>query len=167
MGYGLPQAIGAAIASSRRTISIIGDGSLQHNIQELETLRRLDLPVKLFILNNNGYASIRNTHNTHFDGRLVCCDPSSGLTLPSTTAIAKAYGIPAFKLSHTYDTSRVIKKMFEHEGPAICEVLVDPSLQTQPRITSTIHQDGSITSNPFDDLQPLLPREEYDNLVNL
>jgi len=161
MGFGLPASIGACIASGRkRTISIIGDGGLQHNIQELETLSRLQLPIKIFILNNNGYASIRNMQKNHFKGHLVGCDPSSGLTLPDTCKIASAYGLKSFRISNQKRLKEKIKKILEIPGPVICDLMIDPDLPTAPRLTSEVKPDGSIVSKPLEDLWPFLDREE-------
>ncbi len=162
MGFGLPASIGACLASGKkRTVTIIGDGGLQLNIQELETLARLKLPIKIFILNNNGYASIRNTQKNHFKGHLVCCDPSSGLTFPDTSKIASAYKIKYRKLSNHQAIKQKIQKILETEGPIICEVMVEPDLATAPRLSSEVLADGSIVSKPLEDLWPFLDREEF------
>ncbi|MDD5155311.1 MAG: thiamine pyrophosphate-dependent enzyme, partial [Candidatus Omnitrophica bacterium] len=163
MGFGLPESIGACLASGRRrTVSIIGDGGLQHNIQELETVRRLKLPIKLFILNNNGYASIRNTQRGYFKGHYVCCDPSSGLTLPDTRKIAAAYGIKSIGISNHKGIREKVRQVLEGAGPVICEVMSDPFLQTAPRLSSQVLADGSIISKPMEDLWPFLSREELE-----
>jgi acetolactate synthase-1/2/3 large subunit len=162
MGFGLPASIGACLASGKkRTVSIIGDGGLQHNIQELETVSRLKLPLKLFILNNNGYASIRNTQKSHFKGHYVCCDPASGLTLPNISEIAKAYGIKNMKIENHKNLNMLIKKALSTTGPVICEVMADPFLQTAPRLSSQVLPDGSIVSRPVEDLWPFLDRQEF------
>lgn len=161
MGFGLPASIGAAIASRKKTITIIGDGGLQHNIQELQTVKRLGLPLKIIVLNNNGYGSIKQMQNRHFKGRLVGCDPSSGLTLPNLNKVALAYGI---KYSAIYDNKNLksgIIKMLAGKGPAICEVFVDPLQETMPRISSRVMPDGKIISLPMEDLYPFLDREEF------
>lgn len=164
MGYGLPQSIGVCVASGRRrTVCIVGDGGLQHNIQELETLRRLGLPIKLFVLNNNGYASIRNTHTRFFDGRLVCCDPSSGLTLPDTRQISISYGINTERIMDQSNLIRDITEVLATEGPSVCEVLIDPDLQTAPRLFSVARSDGTMESRPLEDLWPFLDREEFES----
>lgn len=160
MGFGLPHSIGVCLASGgNQTICIDGDGGLQHNIQELETLKRLALPVKLFVLNNNGYASIRSTHKRFFDGRLVCCDPSSGLTLPDTCKVASAYGLKAVRITDQKNLRKDVAKVLEAKGPVVCELLIDPDLQTAPRISSIVKSDGSIVSSPLEDLWPFLERE--------
>ena len=162
MGFGLPASMGACLASGKkRTTCLIGDGGLQHNIQELETLKRLNIPVKLFVLNNNGYASIRNTHNRLFDGRLVCCDPSSGLTLPDTCRVASAYGLPAVRISGQKNLKEDIRRILEMAGPVVCEVVIEPGLQTAPKASSIVKPDGSIQSKPLEDLWPFLERDEF------
>ncbi|MCM8788184.1 MAG: thiamine pyrophosphate-binding protein, partial [Candidatus Omnitrophica bacterium] len=168
MGYGLPASIGACIASGRkRVISIIGDGGLQHNIQELETVARLQLPLKIFILNNNGYASIRNMQKGHFKGRLVGCDPSSGLTLPDTCKIAAAYGLRNTKINSHEEIREKVKKVLETEGPIICELMINPDMPTAPRLVSEVRPDGSIVSKPLEDLWPYLSRKELrENLLD-
>ncbi len=162
MGFGLPASIGACLASGKkRTVSIIGDGGLQHNIQELETLARLQLPIKTFILNNNGYASIKNMQKSHFKGHLVGCDPSSGLTLPDTCKIACAYGLKNSRILNHAGIKECIKEVLETKGPFICEVMVDPQLLTAPRLSSEVRADGSIISKPLEDLWPFLDRKEF------
>lgn len=167
MGFGLPQSIGACLASGgKRTICIVGDGGLQHNIQELETLKRLNIPVKLFVLNNNGYAAIRNTHKRFFDGRLVCCDPSSGLTLPDTCKIATAYGLKAVKIADQKNLKKDVRNILNMYGPVVCDVVVDPDLQMAPRLSSMASPDGTMVSKPLEDLWPFLDREEFkSNMV--
>lgn len=161
MGFGLPQSIGVCLASDRRTVSIVGDGGLQHNIQELETLKRLNLPVKLFVLNNNGYAAIRNTHKRFFEGRLVCCDPSSGLTIPDTFEVASAYGLKAARISDQKNLKEQVLNVLDMEGPVVCDVMTDPDLQTAPRLSSMARPDGSMVSKPLEDLWPFLEREDF------
>ena len=161
MGFGLPHSIGVCLASSRRTVCIIGDGGLQHNIQELETLKRLNIPVKLFVLNNNGYAAIRNTHRRFFDGRLVCCDPSSGLTLPDTCKIASAYGLKAARISNQKNLREEVSQVLNTDGPVVCDVMVDQDLQTAPKLSSMARPDGTMVSKPLEDLWPFLGREEF------
>lgn len=163
MGFGLAASMGGCIASGKRTTTLIGDGGFQLNIQELETIVRLKLPLKIFILNNNAYGSIRATQNKFFDGRLVCCDPSSGLTLPDTCKIAAAYGIRAVKIESHENIRDLVKDILDFQGPVICEVMVDPDLQTAPKLSSMVLSDGSIVSKPLEDLWPFLDREEFNS----
>jgi len=169
MGYGLPASMGACITSGKRTITLIGDGGLQHNIQELETIRRLQLSLKIFILNNNGYASIRNTQRSHFHGNYICCDPSSGLTLPDICAVAKAYKMPAMRIYNHDSIKEKVAEVLAAHGPIVCEVMVNPDLITQPRLSSEVKLDGSIVSKSLEDLWPFLDRDElkHEMLIGL
>ena len=161
MGFGLPAASGACIASGRRTVAIIGDGGLQHNIQAFETIRRLNLPLKVFVLNNNGYGSIRIMQKNHFKGNYVCCDPESGLTIPGISKVAAAYGIRTFKIKGQAGLMAGVKKVLGMKGPIVCEVMMDPWLETAPKLSSFVNPDGSIVSKPLEDLWPFLDREEF------
>ncbi|OQX86761.1 MAG: thiamine pyrophosphate-binding protein [Candidatus Omnitrophica bacterium 4484_70.2] len=162
MGFGIPASIGACLASGRkRTITIVGDGGLQHNIQELETVVRLKLPIKIFVLNNNGYASIRNMQKRHFSGYLVACVPSSGLTLPDLSKIAKAYGLNYIKIGDHLHIKERVREVLEKKGPSLAEVMVNPDLEIAPRLSSEVKPDGRIISKPLEDLWPFLDREEF------
>jgi acetolactate synthase-1/2/3 large subunit len=161
MGTGLPGSIGACLASGRRTICINGDGGFQLNIQELETVRRLNLPIKFFVLCNGGYASIMSAQRNHFEGRYVGSEPSSRLTLPDITKIAAAYGLPTATIGSHQELRARVREVLDHEGPIVCAVTVSPEQATAPRVTSTVQPDGSIVSKPMEDMWPLLSREEF------
>lgn len=167
MGFGIPASIGGCLASGRRrTITLEGDGSFQLNIQELETVVRLDLPIKYFVINNGGYASIRSSQRNHFNGRLVGCDSSSGLTLPDITKIATAYGIKSSRIIDHTNMRELIREVLQTPGPTICEVMTDPDRPIGPRVSSHIREDGSIVSRPLEDLWPFLDRHELvSNMV--
>jgi acetolactate synthase-1/2/3 large subunit len=161
MGFGLPASIGGCLASGRRrTISIDGDGGFQLNIQELETVARLDLPIKFFIINNDGYASIRASQNNHFHGNLVGSDPSSGLTLPDLMKIGTAYGISTERITENAGLKVGIRAVLDRPGPVLCEVMVAPDQAIGPRVSSALRPDGSIVSRPLEDLWPFLDRDE-------
>ena len=164
MGYAIPYAIGVSFASdkTRRVICIEGDGSLQHNIQELQLIKRYNLPLKLFIWNNGEYGSIRNTQNKFFNVRLVACDSSSGVTLPNISKIAIAYDIPVFKISNHDNIELQIKNILEYNGPIICEVMINPEQLTMPRVKNEVLEDGTIISKPLEDLWPFLDRKEFE-----
>ena len=131
MGAGLPYSIGAALATGRRVIHIEGDGGFQLNIQELETIRRLDLPVIMFIINNNGYHSIRQSQMKNF-GRLTGADDTSGLTLPSLEKIAAAYEINySSVVDFTYSVSSMVNNC---PKPYLIEVFINPDQQYRHRI---------------------------------
>jgi acetolactate synthase-1/2/3 large subunit len=164
MGTGLPGSIGACLASAgtRRTICVCGDGGFQLNIQDLETVRRLHLPIKFFILCNGSYASITNMQKSHFKGNLVGSDPSSGLTLPDVSKVASAYGVRSRSI---YDHSLIrqqVEAVLSMGGPVICDVHTSPNQKTQPRATSSLRPDGTIVSLPMEDMAPLLPRDEFN-----
>lgn len=162
MGFGIPAAIGGCIAGGgKRTISVDGDGGFQLNIQELETVARLNLPIKYFVLCNQGYASIRAMQRNHFSGRLVACDDTSGLTLPNLSKIAEAYGIKSYTIADHSDIRGDIRNVLSMPGPVICEVVTAPDQAIGPRCSSAVRADGSIVSKPLEDLYPFLDREEF------
>jgi acetolactate synthase I/II/III large subunit len=162
MGFGIPAAIGASIASSRRIITIDGDGGFQMNTQELEVIRRLNLSVKIFVLNNNGYGSIRNSQRNYFDSHFVASDPTSGLTLPSVTRIAEAYSIPSIRVDDDKMLAESINWALTNEGPTIVEVMVSPDQQTMPRTQSYQNEQGIMVTRPMEDLWPFLDRDEFE-----
>jgi len=164
MGFGIPAAIGGCIASNKQeTICIDGDGGFFMNIQELELVYRYQLPIKFFILNNNGYGSIRTTQNTHFGGNLVVSDSTSGLTLPSIELNAAAYKIPFIKIENQKNLKEDIKSVLNYPGPVICELTIDPDHKTFPKASVYKKEDGSFATRPMEDLAPFLEREEYLN----
>jgi acetolactate synthase-1/2/3 large subunit len=162
MGFGIPMAIGGCVASGgRRTVCIDGDGGFILNIQELEVVRRLNLPIKFFVLNNQGYASIQATQRNYFSGYYVASTRESGLTLPDYTKTAKAFGIPAFRLRNHNNIREKIRNILNLKGPVICEVMVSPEQMTMPRVSTKKMPDGSMVSSPMEDLWPFLNREEF------
>jgi acetolactate synthase-1/2/3 large subunit len=163
MGFGIAAAIGACLASGgRRTITVDGDGGFHMNTQELETVRRLDLPIKFFVLNNQGYGSIRATQRNHFDSRFVASDDSSGLTLPGTARLAEAFGITSWIVDDHDQLEKAIDEAFGHPGPALVEVILDRDQATSPRLTSRQLPDGTMMSSPLEDLWPFLDRDELE-----
>lgn len=161
MGFGLPASIGACIASGKkRTICVNGDGGFVMNIQELETVKRLNLPIKYFILNNDGYGSIKNMQNNHFNGFYVGSGRTSGVTLPDFERVAKSYGLEYFKISNQQNIISKVNEVLNSEGPVICEVMIDPSMQTQPRVSSKKLENGSMMSMPIENMWPFLSEDE-------
>jgi acetolactate synthase I/II/III large subunit len=167
MGFELPGSIGACLAHQRkRTICLAGDGGFQLNIQELETLRRLDLPVKIFIMNNNGYSSIRTMQETHFNGHYVGNDPSSGLTLPDIISVAQAYKIKAIRINDASELEMKIREALDFPGPVICDVMVIPGFKVSPKVVSQKKEDGTMVSKPLEDQWPFLdPGELESNMM--
>jgi acetolactate synthase-1/2/3 large subunit len=159
MGYDLPAAVGAAVArEGKRVICLAGDGSVQFNIQELQTIVHHQLPVKVFVLNNGGYLSIRQTQGNFF-GKLVGESPASGVSFPDMTKLACAYGIPAVRIESASDFP-LIEQMLNGPGPALCEVLLDPAQEFEPRLKSRQLADGTLVSPSLEDMYPFLDREE-------
>ncbi len=167
MGFGISAAIGGCIASGgKETICIDGDGGFVMNVQELETIRRLNLPIKIFVLNNNGYVSIRITQNTHFGGNLVASGDASGLTLPNLQKNAGTYGIPYYKIENHNEIHSHIKNVIETDGPILCEVMLPPTHFTAPKASVFKKEDGSFSTRPMEDLFPFLDREEFnENMI--
>jgi len=165
MGYDLPAAIGAAVArQGKRVICLAGDGSLQLNIQELQTLAENKLPVKLFVLNNNGYLSIRASQKGFF-GSTVGESPASGVSFPNFEALAKAHRLTFTRLD-MQDFTSPLQKTLDMPGPVLCEVMLDPDQGFEPRQSSRQLPDGRIVSAPLEDMYPFLEREELlDNLL--
>jgi acetolactate synthase-1/2/3 large subunit len=161
MGYGLPASIGACLASGRkRTILVNGDGGFQLNIQELQTIRRLQLPIKLFVLNNAGYSSIRTSQERYF-GRLTGADARSGVTLPALERIAVAYEIPFARLDQQHGLAEQVSHVLNREGPVLCEVMTPDDEPRAPSLASMRREDGSMISKPLEDLWPFLDRDEF------
>lgn len=163
MGYGFPAAIGCAVAEKgRRIICLDGDGSFQMNLQELQTVVYNKLNMKIFILNNNGYHSIRQTQTNLFEPPLVGVCDGNGLSFPSMEKIAYAYDIPYEKIDTLADISIKVSSILKIEGPVLCEVILDPAQNFEPKLSSRVLPDGKIVSPEIDDMFPFLSREEYE-----
>ncbi len=162
MGYDLPAAIGAAVAlNGKPVICIAGDGSIQMNIQELQTVVHYKLPIKIFILNNNGYHSIRQTQNNFFGAPLVGCEPDCGVSFPDSQKIAYAYGISFLRCSNHAELVTIITQALNNEGALICEVMVTTEQVFSPRTSSKKSPDGTMLSPPLEDMFPFLPPDEF------
>lgn len=162
MGYGLPAAIGACIANSlKEVVCLTGDGSIQMNIQELQTMVTNKLPIKIFLINNEGYHSIRQTQTNYFNKNFVGIGPEShDLSFPEFKKIAKAYGIKYCSLNNSANLEEDIKKVLHKKAPYICEVFVDKVTFFTPKPSSKKLPDGTMVSAPLEDLAPFLSREE-------
>lgn len=160
MGYDLPAAIGAAFAASEgaQVICLAGDGSLQMNVQELQTLVQYGCAVKVLVLNNEGYLSIRTSQGNFFK-RLIGEGPANGVSFPDYCKLATAYGLPATRLD-TPDFAAGLRKFLALPGPAVCDVILDANQQFEPRMSSRQLEDGRIVTPPLEDMFPFLPREE-------
>lgn len=166
MGFGLPGAIGACFGNDlKKTICISGDGGLQMNIQELQTLAHYKLPIILFVLNNKGYLTIKLMQQNHF-GKYVGSDPSSGVSLPDIVKVSRAFGIEATKISNQKELNEKIDSVLSKPGPFVCEIVMPEDQPLIPRVSSVKRPDGSIVSRPLEDLYPFLDRKEFlENMI--
>ena len=170
MGYGIPASIGVCLGSGgKKTICVDGDGGLQLNIQELATIAHLQLPIKLFVLNNQGYASIRATQKNYFGGANIGCDSSTGVSIPDYRKVARAYGLKTAVIEGQgtdpsdvrTDLRAAVRKVLRSRGPVVCDVHIIPDEIRAPRVTSIQRPDGSFLSKPLEDLWPFLDRDEF------
>ena len=165
MGYGFPAALGCAVArGDKRTICVDGDGSFQMNIQEMQTVIYNKLPLKTFIINNNGYHSIRQTQSAKFNPPLVGVCDGNGLSFPDLSKLTPAYGMRYVKIDNADDIEAKVAEVLQGDDPVLCEVVVDENQNFEPKLSSKVLPDGKIVSPPIDDMFPFLPREEFDAL---
>jgi acetolactate synthase-1/2/3 large subunit len=167
MGYDLPAAIGAAYAKpGQRIVCLAGDGSLMMNLQELQTVIGQRLPVKVFVLNNGGYHSIRQTQRAFFEGRLVGCGPESGVAFPDFGKLAAAFGVTYRNCANQSQLEESVRETLSADGPALCEVMLDKEQPFAPRASSRCLPDGRLVTAPLEDMAPFLSRSELaDNML--
>jgi acetolactate synthase-1/2/3 large subunit len=162
MGYCLPAAIGACFSSGKRPIVLItGDGSIQMNIQELQTISFHKLPIKIFVLNNRGYHAIRMTQSTYFEGRHIGSGPEYGVGVANIGKIAEAFGLPSTRIDNESVLPGRIQEILSRPGPVVCEVPMDPNQTLNPKLSSVVTPDGKMVSKPLEDLYPFLDREKF------
>ena len=167
LGFAIPAAIGASIARSKgEAIAVTGDGSFNINIQELQTIVHNELPVKLFILNNDGYLSNRTAQKRYFDGRYIGSDADSGVSMPDIRKIADAYGIKYFHIEKVVDLEETTRSTLAYSGPAICEIVCPKWQDIAPTLGGRKTPEGKITARPAEDMAPFLDREEFfENMI--
>ena len=168
MGYDLPAAIGASVAEPvQDIICITGDGSIQMNIQELQTIIHHKYPIKIFVINNNGYHSIRQTQRNFFNEPLIGIgEESKDLSFPELCKIAKAYGYPYYAIRNNKMLKNKIDKVLAKSGPVICEVFVSSNQNFEPKSATKRLENGTLVSPPLEDLAPFLSREELkENMI--
>lgn len=165
MGFSLPAAIGVAAAKSRKVIAISGDGSVQMNLQELQTLKHYQLPVKLCVLNNDGYLSIRATQRKFFNGRFIGTDKTCGVSFPSLRKIAAAYGIRYVKIATSDILREKIHEVLHGNDPVVCEIMCMRDEAVVPSISSVKLPTGQMKSMPPEDMYPFLPWDEFKSLM--
>ena len=168
MGYDLPAAIGACFAQGKKdTICLSGDGSIQMNLQELQTIVFHKLPIKIFIVNNQGYHSMRQTENNLFPEftKIGVGPESHDLSFPCMDKISAAYGIPYLSIHTNSEMGDVLQKALATEGYCICEIFVDTEQNFEPKSATKRLPDGRLVSPPLEDLAPFLPREELESIM--
>lgn len=156
MGFGLPASIGVALASKSRVVSVDGDGGFLMNIQELVTVAHRNLPLLIFVLNNNGYGSIKSTQKVHFAGRLFGTDPSSGLGLPDWSNLIRGNELNFTKVDNVTSLVNLLSQLSEIELPCVVEVIVDKNQVTEPRVATRKGLTGRLTSDDMKDMTPAL-----------
>ena len=162
MGYDLPAAIGACFAAKGRdVVCLAGDGSLQMNIQELQAVAHHHLPIKIFVLSNNGYISIRLSQEANFSGHLVGCDNSCGVSFPDITKIASAYGLASVVIDSHDQLDEKIAQVLATPGPVVCDIRLQHDHSFEPKTSSEKKPDGRMVSKPLEDMFPFLDREEF------
>ena len=162
MGYAIPMAIAVSIANpGREVIAVDGDGGFMFNIQELETIHRLNLPIKFFVLNNDGYSSIRASQTAYFQKPTIGADRNTGLTIPNLSDVGQAFKLSTHIIKDQTDLRSEVRKVLDTPGPVLCDVNVFPDEVRAPRLQSYQKPDGSFVSKPLEDLFPFLSREEF------
>jgi acetolactate synthase-1/2/3 large subunit len=167
MGYDLPASIGACKASGNKpVICLAGDGSIMMNLQELQTIAGNNLPIKIFLLNNNGYVSIFQTHRNLFQGVEVGAGPKSGVSFPHFEPLMKAFGFAYTQCKRHGQLKDAIRETLSIEGPVVCEVSLDENVAFAPKLASKQLPDGRMISPPLEDLSPFLPRDQFrDSMI--
>lgn len=168
MGYDLPAALGAFYATgAKRIICLAGDGSAMMNLQELQTIAGANMPIKLFILNNDGYHSIRQAQQNYFPDNIVGCGPDSGISFPDYQRLAYGFGIAASKVDSHSALHEAIRAALVGDGPHLCEVMLDKRQAFSPKISSRRLEDGTMVSAPMEDMAPFLPRDELAEALTM
>lgn len=165
MGYDLPAAIGACLANGkRRTVCLAGDGSIMMNLQELQTIKHYQLPIKLFILNNDGYISIQQTQKNFFNGRMTACTTQSGVSLPDFMKVGEAFGLPTTRIQSSEQLIAQIRRVLDCPGPVVCEVMLSPGYTFAPKLSARKLPDGTMVSPSLEDMFPFLDRKEMEEI---
>jgi len=163
MGFGLPAAIGASFALDRGEVMCLNcDGGMMLNLQELQTIVHHQLPIKIFVFNNDGYLMIKHTQNALFKAGFVGTNKASGVSCPDFSKLGAAFNLPTFKINNWEECDSVLEMIQSFEGPLICEVLMHPEQLFSPKLSLVVKEDGSLVSPPLEDLSPLLSREKIE-----
>lgn len=165
MGFTIPACIGAAFAKKSDVIGVTGDGSFMMNLQELQTIVHYNLPVKLFVWNNEGYLSIRTTQKKFFEGREIGTDYESGVSIPNISKVVQSFGIE-YVYADSSNLEDAITHTLNYDGPIVCEVICEKWQEVVPTLMGKKNDDGTITAKPLEDMYPFLPRDEfYGNMI--
>ncbi len=163
MGYDIPAAIGACIAGNgRNTICLAGDGSIMMNLQELQTIKHYNLPIKIFVLNNDGYISIKQTQKNFFDGRMTACGEQSGVSIPDFIKIASAFELKTAKIESPENIQNQIQEVLNTDGAVLCEVILDSDYIFAPKLSARKLEDGTMVSPSLEDMFPFLSKDELE-----
>ena len=162
MGYDVPASLGASIGSSRTTICLAGDGSFMMNMQEIQTIIHHKLPIKIFLLDNDGYGSIKQTQKNFFGDELIGCDNPSGVSFPDFLKVAEAFGFPTFEIKDQKNLTDQIKDIITVDGPIFCVVRMPSFLNFSPKLSSKRLPDGTLISARLEDMFPFLEKEEFE-----
>lgn len=165
MGADLPESIGAAVAAKREVICLTGDGSIMMNLQELQTIKQYNLPVKIVIFSNNGYGAIRQTCKNFFNGLEIGCTPESGVSFPDFKKIADAFDYDYMLCENNESVGDSLKKLFKSDNQVILEILQRLDDPVIPKVTSRLQEDGSFATPALHDMAPFLDKEELDSLM--
>ena len=166
MGFGLPGSIGACFANNKRkTICVSGDGGIMFNIQELQTIFHHKLPIKIFILCNNGYLTMKLMQSKNFK-KFVGSNPSSGISCPNFENVAKSFKIPSITIKNNNNLKRKIINFLKRKGPGICQIIMEENQELIPRVQTKMRMDGTFIPTPIDDMYPYLDKKEYDNIIS-
>jgi acetolactate synthase-1/2/3 large subunit len=167
MGYGLPAAIGASFATDRGEVMCLNcDGGMMMNLQELQTIAHHQLPIKLFIFNNDGYLMVKHTQTAMFGGRAAGADKKSGVSCPDFSALAEAFKFKHVQIRTWEDFDKYVPEVQAYDGPIVCEVFMHPHQLFVPKLGLSIQKDGGIISPPLEDLSPFISREELsENMI--
>ncbi len=162
MGYGLPAAIGVCAASGKPTVCLEGDGSIMMNLQELQTVKTNQLPLKIFVIKNGEYISIIQTQRNFFKGRLTGCNAQSGVEVPNFVKVAQSFGLPTVRISKNKDLEKGIKQVLSMPGPVVCELACTTDYTFAPKLSARKLPDGTMVSPSLEDMFPFLDRAEFE-----
>ena len=166
MGFALPASIGASLSSKgRNVICLEGDGSIMMNIQELQTIKYNKLPIKIFVINNNGYSSIRQTQRNFFNGKMTGSGVDSGVSVPDFIKIGKAFDIKTKRIKNPKTMEKEIKEVLKYKQPVLCEVMVEKEYAFLPKLSAKKLPDGTMVSPTLEDMYPFIDRKEFEENI--